>query len=311
MPQVTVYRDILSDDQIELLLNEIRISQKNYQEMEKTDPSLSTYYDFHGPQPQNRDDGTLIMTWTPWYTYGLRSVWSNPYDIKNKKEHISGYNIIKNAIAEAHFDYLSDYKDSGRWTYDIKEWDILAPEDEEGNNMPLSTFEILQHRLNLDQDYTIGVHTDWHNHRLDEPGPKQILTYTIYLNDDYEGGEIDFVDEENNKLIVYKPKKGDITIFPSGQPYWHGARAVKSEPSKIFIRTFGIYRHPGSKEWNTGLKLHGIKNWIDKENERVKDFADKGNVGRQIVFEGESPNIGNNLLPLYIKSEEYIDGRGV
>jgi hypothetical protein len=309
MPQVTVYSNLLSDKDLNLLIKEIRDSQKDYAEVEKTDPSLSTYLDFHGPQPEKRNDGTLISTWTPWYTYGLRSIWNDPRGLNEKDEHIKGHNIILNAIAKAHYDYLNDWKDNGRWTYEIKEWDPFVPESPDASNMAMSTFEILQHKLNLEEDYTIGVHTDWHDHRKDEPGPKQILTYTIYLNDDYEGGEIDFVDEENDHLIVYKPKKGDVTVFPSGKPYWHGARAVKSDPSKLFIRTFSVYRNPVNKDWELGLKLHGPQPWIKIQNEKVKEYADKGNVGRQIVFEGQSPSLDTNLLPLYIKKETYIDGR--
>jgi hypothetical protein len=309
MPQVTVYRNLIPDEDLDFLVEQIRDSQKDYVEMDKTDPALSTYFDFHGPQPQERQDGTLISTWTPWYTYGLRSIWGSPESLEDKPEHVRGHKIILDAISKSHFDYIEDWKDNGRWTYDIQRWDPFSGEDEEANNMALSTLEILQHRLNLEEDYTIGVHTDWHDHRKDEPGPKQILTYTVYLNDDYEGGEIDFVDEENDHLIVYKPKRGDVTVFPAGKPYWHGARAVKSDPNKIFIRTFSVYRNPVSAEWIRGLKLYGVQPWIKIQNDKVKEYADTGNVGRQIVLEGGSPSLDTNLLPLYIKKETYIDGR--
>lgn len=311
MPQVTVYKDMLSESQIDFLMKEILESQKEIQEIEKTAPEMSAYFDLHGTQPKDREDQTLIYTWTPWYTFGLRSIWSDPRDSRNKKEHVEGYNIIKNIIADVHDDYMNDYKENGRWTYDISDWDIMAPENEDHTNMPLSTFEILQHRLNKEEDYTIGVHTDWHDHRKDEPGPKQILTYTIYLNDEYEGGEIDFVDEETDHVIAYKPKKGDVTVFPSGKPYWHGARAVKSDPSKIFIRTFAIYRSPGSKEWNNGIKVNGVTQWVAMQNEIIKDYIDKGNVGRQLVFPGQEPKEDANLVPLYVKKETYIDGRTI
>lgn len=311
MPQVTVYKDMLSEEQIDFLMNQITESQKEIKDIETTPPETSAYFDLHGPQPEDRQDQTLIYTWTPWYTFGLRSIWSDPRDTRNKKEHVEGFNLIKNTIAAVHEDYVNDYKDSGRWTYDISNWDILAPENEDHSNMPLSTFEILQHRINTEEEYTIGVHTDWHDHRKDEPGPKQIFTYTIYLTDDYEGGEIDFVDEAEKHIIVYKPKKGDVTVFPAGKPFWHGARAVKSEPSKVFIRTFSIYRHPGSKEWNMGVKVNGATKWMGMQNEIYKKYIDDGNVGRQIVYPGNVPQEDANLVPLYVTKETYIDGRTI
>ena len=312
MPQVTVYRDILSENDINLLLNQIYESQKDIVDLEKTKPEESVYRDYHGPQPELRNDNSLIYTWTPWYTFGLRSIWSDPYDMKkNKKEHIKGFSLIRNAIKTVHFDYLNDWKDNGKWTYEITDWDIVAPDREDASNMSLSTFEILQHKLNLEEDYTIAVHTDWHNHREEEPGPKQIITYTIYLNDDYEGGEIDFVDEENKKVFVYKPKKGDITVFPSGRPFWHGARSVKSQPNKIFIRSFSIFRSPGSKDWIYGVRTNGLAKWIEMQNEKIKNVVEDGEVGRQLVYKGQEPNKLKRVIPIFVESEEYIDGRKI
>jgi predicted 2-oxoglutarate/Fe(II)-dependent dioxygenase YbiX len=46
----------------------------------------------------------------------------------------------------------------------------------------------------------------------------------LYLNDDYEGGEIEFV----NFNIKIKPEKGMLIIFPSSYPYAHVAHPVTS-----------------------------------------------------------------------------------
>lgn len=309
MPQVTVYRNILSDEDLNLILSEVHKSQENMTKSDGVDPLESVLQDYHGNQPQDRGDKSLIKTWEPWYTYGIKSIWGSPRELFDSSPQSKGYSILKQAIGKAHFDYIEKWKDAGTWTYDIPKWDIFEDENDNLDNMCLSSFEILQHRLNTEKQYTINVHTDWHEQRLDEPGPKQILTYTIYINDDYEGGEIDFVDEENKHVMVYKPKRGDITVFPSGRPYWHGARAVTGGASKIFIRSFGLYRSPGTKEWNDGLKSHGLAGWMRIENERVKQFDQGGNVGRQLVFEGQQPNLGDPTVPIYIKSETYIDGR--
>lgn len=312
MPQVTIYRDVLSDDDINLLLSQIIESQDQVIDAKQTTPEESAYLDYHGLQPQKRDDNTLIYKWTPWYTYGLRSIWSDPEDInKNKKEHVDGYNIVRSAIKKVHDDYLEDWRAKGKWPYKIDNWDFDAPEKPDASNMILSTLEVLQHKLNLEEDYTIQVHTDTHDHRKQEPGPKQIITYTIYLNDEHEGGEIDFVDEENKKVFVYKPKRGDITVFPSGRPFWHGARAVKSNPPKIFMRTFSIFRYSGSQEWKYGASSHGIALWMDIQNEKIKNVIDEGNVGRQLVYKGQEPNLSKIVKPIFVESEEYIDGRKI
>jgi predicted 2-oxoglutarate/Fe(II)-dependent dioxygenase YbiX len=55
----------------------------------------------------------------------------------------------------------------------------------------------------------------------------------IYLNDDYEGGEIEFV----NFDIKIKPKAGTLIMFPSNYPYSHIAHPVISG-TKYAVSTF-------------------------------------------------------------------------
>lgn len=60
----------------------------------------------------------------------------------------------------------------------------------------------------------MGPHVDWNEFNSE-------ITYTIvvYLNDDYEGGELYFVRPEID--IKIKPVAGSIVMFPSVEPYLH------------------------------------------------------------------------------------------
>lgn len=54
----------------------------------------------------------------------------------------------------------------------------------------------------------------------------EFLKYTmvIYLNDDYEGGEVNF---PNHDLTI-KPKAGSLVLFPSQKPYIHESKPIIS-----------------------------------------------------------------------------------
>jgi hypothetical protein len=105
---------------------------------------------------------------------------------------------------------------------------------------------------------TLPFHTDFYQGDEFEPGLKAEYTVTMYLNDDYEGGDIDFrlfdgretdlvvqdgevisknSDGSNVQSIIYKPQAGDIIIFPSRVPFYHGVRRV-STGTKYFARMF-------------------------------------------------------------------------
>jgi predicted 2-oxoglutarate/Fe(II)-dependent dioxygenase YbiX len=61
-----------------------------------------------------------------------------------------------------------------------------------------------------------GSHYDCHSTN------KRSIAVLIYLNDDYEGGELEFV-HFNLKI---KPKAGTVILFPPNYPYRHVANAV-------------------------------------------------------------------------------------
>lgn len=58
------------------------------------------------------------------------------------------------------------------------------------------------------------------------PNEAFIVDYgaVIYLNDNYEGGEIYFPDHN----LDFKPKSGTLVFFPSNNMYVHGVREIKS-----------------------------------------------------------------------------------
>jgi hypothetical protein len=62
---------------------------------------------------------------------------------------------------------------------------------------------------------------NWHSDYV--KGSDRILTYLLYLNDNFEGGETEFACGK-----VIKPKKGKLLIFPSSPPFVHRGCKVKS-----------------------------------------------------------------------------------
>jgi hypothetical protein len=46
----------------------------------------------------------------------------------------------------------------------------------------------------------------------------------VYLNDDYEGGELEFPTHQ----LLYKPKAGDLIMFPGNMHYAHEVKTIRS-----------------------------------------------------------------------------------
>lgn len=62
----------------------------------------------------------------------------------------------------------------------------------------------------------------FHNHIDDHPQFPRVVSLSLFLNDDFEGGELEF--KEFN--IKIKPEAGEIVLFSSGFPYMHQVHPV-------------------------------------------------------------------------------------
>ena len=80
------------------------------------------------------------------------------------------------------------------------------------------------------------THTDGVNQ--DEKGRKSFMTINIFLNDNFEGGETDFLDNQKNLVLSAKPVPGRGAIFD--RLIYHRGNVVRGG-FKYLIRTDIMY----------------------------------------------------------------------
>jgi hypothetical protein len=114
---------------------------------------------------------------------------------------------------------------------------------------------------------SLGLHYDG----ID--GDKSLLyTIVVYMNDDYEGGELSFAIMKDGKQrpspdlndpnidFWLKPEPGSVVIFPSQEPYYHQAHEVKSglkymSTSSIFIEGYDPSNPDHVRKYRPDLNL--------------------------------------------------------
>lgn len=150
---------------------------------------------------KNLTKDTSIPSWQEWiasgdekYIFGYQKKFKNSID-QDKNIDIQTINfILKQAIVGSSEDYSKHY------SVNI------------GKLMPLSISKYSTGK-------SMGPHVDDYNNG-DDPN----ISVVLYLNDNYEGGEINFP----NQNITIKPEAGSIVIFPSVEPYYHQSLPVVS-----------------------------------------------------------------------------------
>ena len=150
---------------------------------------------------KNLTKDTSIPSWQEWiasgdekYIFGYQKKFKNSID-QDKNIDIQTINfILKQAIVGSSEDYSKHY------SVNI------------GELMPLSISKYSTGK-------SMGPHVDDYNNG-DDPN----ISVVLYLTDNYEGGEINFP----NQNITIKPEAGSIVIFPSVEPYYHQSLPVVS-----------------------------------------------------------------------------------
>jgi predicted 2-oxoglutarate/Fe(II)-dependent dioxygenase YbiX len=89
----------------------------------------------------------------------------------------------------------------------------------------------------MQEGVQLKAHTDQHT------DPSIRYATIIYLNDNYNGGELFFA----NKDLEIKPRAGSLVVFPGTDEFNHGVRHVKSGPIRYvlvgFIKVINFYQN--------------------------------------------------------------------
>jgi hypothetical protein len=156
--------------------------------------------------------------------------------------------------------------------------------DEQGRTIPTWRWTggtIGKYHISTD-DAPVGMryHSDYIREQGEAPGYKFVVTCTIYFNDDYEGGEVDFA--MGDKLVKYKPEAGDLLVFPSGhpdylteegKPYLHGVMPSYNK-NKFLSRMYWQKYQRGTDTWYEKEAEFGKEAWATMQPELEQKFRE-------------------------------------
>jgi hypothetical protein len=229
----------------------------------------------------------IFGEWNNWFVQGYRKGPDEEYLPKLYEKDI--YLAIKQKLLIQNFfdiaefirsDYFNDYNQSNSiWPDFIKDWSFLLKSPAEGYDFDAfkwSNDQVAKRNLDIG-DIMMPYHVDdWDKHGdQDISYKKNIVTINVYLNDDYEGGEICAYDLNTNKNYVYKPSAGDAVVMPSHSPFYHAVKFFKGA-DRYFIRTFFKYPYTGSKGSKDKLEIFSnIQSYVDKDLQTLSVNAEE------------------------------------
>lgn len=254
---------------------------------------------------QKEEPKHLFTKWDDWYGFGLmmnlgmtkdheyKSDWQGiPLDLSDEYAY-KQMQFLKN-LDNIFYSVTKDY---------IEEYSIDLP------NWHPSGFSICKYKETENQNHlAMHYHTDYVGADAEAPGLKFAITCTMYLNDNYDGGGLSFLEEENGDVIDYKPKAGDVVVFPSGDPitgashYFHGVDKI-SNGDKYLVRTFWQYDYEGSTEWWSGKEKYGEEEWQNINKERFKKELASGKWHRYVVYPHQDDPKIEKSTPFFVKSK--------
>jgi hypothetical protein len=177
----------------------------------------------------------FFKDWRQWDKFG-----KYVYDIE-KENNIKEEDIKKNLLLFNQEKYFIDKINKNFYlstNHYLEFHSVRKNDDWEKMGPSFAKYEITK----KEEENAMVYHTDYQKDRSGDTR-NFAITCTMYLNDDYDGGELIF--KIRDQYIMYKPKAGDIMVFPSGHPdilsedcqYEHAVTKV-SGAEKYFIRCF-------------------------------------------------------------------------
>lgn len=268
------------------------------------------------------------IKWEQWYDFGIQTNLTEHHDDFESIAYV--FNTLNDLINAGYDDYISEWAKEDKikmypsnnldhwkevfggiathWDYKNNR-EVLSEDFEQCTDVMVvsggagwikSSISISKHNPDTQRKYAIGYHLD-SSGEIVTPGPKAILTATIYLNDDYEGGGVSFLNEFGDTVINYKPSAGDLMIFPSAKPFFHAALPLSGGVPKYFARHFLTWKHLGSEEWINGIKEHGEDFFTKLYTEIRKREGAMGFYTKAVFLPGETNSSQQHGLPFFAK----------
>lgn len=278
-PQIVIYKNLLNDA-AEIL----EVFKHSYNS--STDESFFKEWDTWNPS--HTSSGEILKV-------RVRDVSIDPQEsdsdiVKKQKQVVSK---IYEAFNFAKDDFLKDWSNKGSWPDIITNWDTSDRKIWDNHEIDVLSYISREDPNNIhspqDGIYNLPMnyHVDAMPSDLHSKGTKLAITITMYLNDDYEGGEISFYNSEEDKTYNYKPSKGDVTVFPAFEPFYHAVLPM-SGSKRYLIRSFLMYNYEGSKEWHDKRSMHTEEEWEILEKARRQDaYSNSDHIIR--VVNGKNP----------------------
>lgn len=227
----------------------------------------------------NPEKSQIFGNWSKWSFFGtymdcnrLNIEEQNILDKKRYKEEIFYRDQILDAFKISTSHFLKQHNLSVQ-----KNWIEMGPSFCRYNQ------DIYNGNTKDDIPLTMEYHTDYRFAEFDAPWPQFALTCTMYLNDDYEGGDVIFKLLGKDEIKIYKPKAGDVMVFPSGHPellsedgiYFHAVKTI-TKKDKYLIRYFYMLPNTPSEEWLKCEEKYGKEEWAKRYNAIIGNRRTKG-----------------------------------
>lgn len=238
-----------------------------------------------------------LDTWTDWYTFGKMTDFSkSPGRFADFPTKEAWQEKIPSTDDKNKTDLIGRITDT---FYDVTK--IYFEEngiDEEF--LSFESFNLAKYLsdTSLADGYVMNYHTDWQQEKVFFPEYKFFVTCLFYLNDDYDGGEIVFkkLNDSQTEILYtfeYKPEAGDVVVFPSTPPFYHGVK-MTSNGEKYLIRTYWKKWKNPDEEWNRAIEKYGAEKWLSMQEEYSKKVR------------GDSFNVSDNNGTYYFQGQQNI-----
>jgi hypothetical protein len=239
----------------------------------------------------NGEEDGLFSPWTKWSHFGeylnptftdhphrLSVDYLEKIETKTEKEELQRVAILE--LFKNFYFVSEDYASRNGLDLD-KTKTVLSNDGELKEEWQMTGPSIARYRTDIDDPIAMTYHSDYIREPIISPGYKFAITALAYFNDDYEGGEIDFI--VNGEAYKYKPEAGDFLVFPSGHPeilkngdsvYLHGVMPATGA-SKYLSRMYWMKYSVGDPEWFEKEKEFGKDVWSEMQPDIMQKFRDE------------------------------------